>query len=280
MAHPLFDVEAHKLDCALKCLNDTRVQFYGWTQEQVEDSYEHDGNLAEKKALQMAMAIVKERERQDEFILDPELETPSTDVQRNETAKVYQAELFPQTQQIAPSAKYQQPAENLKAALPMPPEQTQKQKLQSSTILTPPSIVSPNFDKPHKGINWPHYENILKLYALGVLYKGELTRQQQQDKKDLEKAIEYVYRIKHPRARRHKFAKEIVEKACGRYIQYGKNIISALNITDEGLRASMMYDLEEEISKTHNPHNARQLDKTMHKSRNIVTMLRKRYQSK
>lgn len=280
MAHPLFDVDAHRLDCAVKCLNDTRVQFYGWTQEQVEDNYEREGNLAEQKAFQMALVIVKEQENaQDEFIEPEPEEKPATPHAPEPVGKPYQPELFPQTQQTESVAVYQQPVPNLEAALPTPPAQTPKQQLRSSTSLTPPSIVSPYFDRPHKGINWPHYENILKLYALGVLYKGELTQQQQQDKKDLEEAIEYVYRIKHPRARKQKSAAEIIKKIRGKYIPYGKNVITALNIQDEGIRSSVMNDLEEDILRTHNPHNAIQLGKVMKKSRAIVSLLRNRYRS-
>ena len=71
---------------------------------------------------------------------------------------------------------------NLSAALPTPPTLTFQQKLQAGTSL--PSIVSEGSDRPCQGINWAHYENLLKLFALGFLIRGEMTRQQKKDKSD------------------------------------------------------------------------------------------------
>ncbi len=164
------------------------------------------------------------------------------------------------------------------AALPTPPKQTIKQQLQGSTTFTPlPSIVSAGFNKAHTGINWPHYENMLKLFALGYLYHGKLTQQQQKDKDDLTQAIEEVGNAKFKK--KHLTAEEITERDSRVYMRYGQNVIRAMADPDPLVSERRLKDLRSEIPDTRNNNNATQLHKMMSKAKTIAMILQNRYKS-
>ena len=60
--------------------------------------------------------------------------------------------------QIAQTA---QETPDLFAAMPSPPKQTFKETLMSGTVFDP--IVTVGYAGRRNGINWPHYENLIKL---------------------------------------------------------------------------------------------------------------------
>jgi len=253
---PLFDIKAFEFDCAAKLLNDHRIQFYGQTRQQVENTYEQNGDCGEQESLRLAYAIVREHEN---------------------SLKAFDSEQegTPATTQAAPKKQIQQPVK-LAAALPTPPVQTSKQQLQNSTMFTPlPSIVSKGYDKQYNGINWPHYENILKLFALSYIYRGTLTAQQQKDKQDLIKAIEEVGNAK--QEKKHLSSDEIIHKATGAYLQFGQDTICAFAHPDQKISQALQYDLEVYINTRHNRQNQEQLRKISKKSVKIVEFIKNRY---
>ena len=165
---------------------------------------------------------------------------------------------------------------NLAAALPTPPAQTHKQQLKTGTIL--PSIVSEGSDRFCQGINWAHYENILKLFALGYLIRGEMTRQQKKDKSDLIAAIEKAGNAKYKK--KHLSAEEIIQRDSGVYLRYGKNVIRAMAEPDPQVSERRLKDLRSEIQDTRNDFNATQLHKMMSKAKTIYMTMQSRYNQK
>ena len=179
----------------------------------------------------------------------------------------------------------------LTAALPTPPAQTTQQQLQATTIFTPlPSIVSDGYERRHSGINWPHYENMLKLYALNLITRGRtLTPEQQQDKAELEEAIVAAEEARQERALAQRIArgkgpkkpKEPVRPALqdvlkqfenNRYIEAGHNVIHA-----RVLKMDTMEQVDFRIQHTINDNNSQQLDKVKQKALAIIEMMRVRY---
>ena len=165
---------------------------------------------------------------------------------------------------------------SLAPALPKKPKQTKKQTLKATTMFTPlPSIVEEGYDKPHKGINWPHYENMLKLFAFSYLVHGQLTQQQQKDKDDLTKAIETTGNARYKK--KHLSAEEIMERDSGVYMRYGKNVIRAMAEKDPLVSERRLKDLRSEIPDTRNDNNAIQLHKMMSKAKTVFMTLQSRY---
>lgn len=266
------DMKAYEADCAFKLLNDHRAQFYGWTGDQVDNAYEQEGDWAAQKAFRMAYAIVREQEK----LADASLSESASAIKKT---------------QIQGSSKPQQAILQLTAALPTPPTQTQKQKLQSSTMFTPQSIVSPLFDKTYRGTNWPHFENVLKLYALGLLIKGEMTPQQKKDKEELEAAITQVGRKKFKN--NNLSAQQIMKKTKGVYIEKGKEIIAnlfktldkadQLSLSTQDRQTEIQYTLDpyaREIKETQNEYNARQLSNVLSRARSIAIKMHGRYKTR
>ena len=250
----MFDVKANTVDCAQKCVLDMRAQYAGLSEAQISETLTNDASWGELEAFRTSLAIVRNQKKANE-----EKPMPRPLIPYHSRTQQLQMRLAP--------------------AMPPAPARTFRQALTSSTIFIPaPSIVSPGFKKKYTGINWANFENILKFYALGVLYKGALTQQQEKDKADLARAIEEVYKTKHPT--RPKTAQEIVDNVKGTYIQYGKDIIHALGVPDREIRSALMSNLESEITQTRNERNADQLRKVMRKSTDIVSLLRARYKSK
>ena len=170
-------------------------------------------------------------------------------------------------------------AEEVAAVLPAPPKQTHKQKLHNTTMLTRlPPIVEEGYDAPHSGINWPHYENMLKLFAFGFLVKDTLTSQQEVDKVALSAAIESVGNAHYKK--KHLSAEEIVHRANRTYMRYGKNVILAMAEPDPLVSERRLKDLRSEIFDTRNEDNARQLHKMMSKARSIYMTMQARYKQK
>ena len=164
-------------------------------------------------------------------------------------------------------------------AMPERPKQTMKQKLRGTTMFTPlPSIVSDGYMVQYRGINWAHYENMLKLFALGLLIRGEMTLQQAKDKEDLEKAIEEKGNAKYKK--KHLSATKIIERDSGVYMRYGKNVIRAMAEPDPIVSERRLKDLRSEIPDTRNNDNARQLHRTMSKAKTIFMTLQSRYKTK
>lgn len=164
-------------------------------------------------------------------------------------------------------------------AMPEQPKQTMKQKLQNTTMFTPlPTIVSEGYDDEHKGINWPHYENMLKLFALGLIVRGELTQQQKKDKEDLTQAIEVAGNAKYKK--KHLSAEEIIKRDSKVYMRYGRNVIRAMAEPDPIVSERRLKDLRSEIPDTRNENNATQLHKMMSKAKTIFMTLQSRYKTK
>lgn len=164
---------------------------------------------------------------------------------------------------------------DLSAALPPAPPQTKKEELKISVSPRAlESIVSKGFEFSYKWINWPHYENILKLYTISVLYKQNLTQQQQIDVADLRKAIEFVGnkgRVK-PLT-----AEEISRRQNGRYLTFGKRVIDAIAKEDAFESLIELQSLGKEIREERNYYNALHLQKVMDKSRSIFCTIQNRY---
>ena len=191
-----------------------------------------------------------------------------------------QEELFPVAQ---PHGKSQQMmldfGPDFVIPLPEKPKQTKKQALKATTMFTPlPSIVEEGYDKKHRGINWPHYKNMLKLFTLGYLIQGELTPQQQKDKDDLTQAIEKTGNAKYKK--KHLSAEEIIERDSGVYMRYGKNVIRAMAEKDPLVSERQLKDLRSEIPDTRNDNNAIQLHKMMSHSKAIFMSMQSRYKAK
>jgi len=162
---------------------------------------------------------------------------------------------------------------------PTAPQQTTQKALKSSTMFTPlPTIVSPAFTHKYRGINWPHYENMLKLFALGYLVRnGQLTQQQEKDKEELSEAIETVGNAK--AKKKKKTAEEIMNAADGVYMTYGRNVIRAMAEPDPIVSERCLKDLRSEIPDTRNDQNAIQLHKMMSKAKTIFMAMQSRYKT-
>ena len=169
---------------------------------------------------------------------------------------------------------------SIKAALPTPPAQTTQQALKATTIFTPlPSIVSAGYNQPHRGINWSHYENMLKLFALSYMYHGQvLTQQQEKDKADLEKAIEEAGNARYKK--KHLTAEQIMKRDEGIYMRYGENVIRAMAEPDPVVSERRLKDLRSEIPDTRVGDNATQLHKMMSKAKTIAMIMCARYSNK
>ena len=193
----------------------------------------------------------------------------------------------PQPQKPTPVAS--NPA--LTPALPTPPAQTTQQALKATTMWTPlPSIVSPGYDRQHTGVNWPHYENMLKLYTLNLLTRGRtLTTQQETDKTELEQAIVAAEEARLARALARKVARgkgpkkpkapetptlhDVLQRfENNRYLEAGHNVIHA-----QVLKMDTMDQVDFRIQHTINDNNSEQLDKVKQKALGIVRMMRVRY---
>jgi len=169
---------------------------------------------------------------------------------------------------------------SLQAALPTSPAQTVQQTLKATTIFTPlPSIVSFGYNQKHRGINWSHYENMLKLFALSYMYHGQvLTQQQEKDKADLEQAIEEAGNAKYKK--KHLTAEQIMKRDEGVYMRYGQNVIRAMAEPDPLVSERRLKDLRSEIPDTRVSDNAIQLHKMMSKAKTIAMVMRARYSNK
>lgn len=158
-------------------------------------------------------------------------------------------------------------------------KQSRGQALKATTMFTPlPSVVEEGCENNHRGINWPHYENMLKLFALGYLIQGTPTQQQEKDKVDLATAIEKVGNAQYKK--KHLDADKIIKNASGVYMCYGKNVIRAMAERDPQVSERCLKDLRSEILDTRNENNAKQLHKTMRKAKTIFMKLQSRYREK
>ena len=168
---------------------------------------------------------------------------------------------------------------DLSSALPPRPKQTPMQALKATTMFTPlPSIVEEGYGKQHRGIDWPHYENMLKLFALDYFVQETPTQQQEKDRKDLTMAIEQAGNAKYKKKRLT--AEEIIDRDSGIYMRYGKNVIRAMAEPDPQVSERCLKDLRSEISDTRNENNAIQLHKMMSKARTIFMKLQSRYRER
>lgn len=239
----------NEVDCAYKCVNDYQEYYLGWPLDQVVSHLLAQGNTGEAEALQAALAIIHKYENQQAIALAL--------IQQKKTKN----------------------AHKISAALPAPPTQTHQQKLKATTLLTPlPSIVSEGFAVSYRGINWAHYENILKLFALNYLIQGEMTPQQQKDKEDLTRAIESAGNAKYKKKRLT--AQQIIERDSGVYLRFGKNVIRAMAEPNPIVSERRLKDLRSEIADTRNENNAIQLHKTMSKAKTIFMTMQSRYNQK
>jgi hypothetical protein len=148
-------------------------------------------------------------------------------------------------------------------------------------MLSPPkmrSIVNPYYESSHAGINWPHYENILSLFALETLVQRPPTRQQQTDIEELSEAIENVANKAYKK--KHKLAQEVIKEEKGVYLNFGKSVIKTLSQNPQNAENCDLSEYQEEIHDTQNDFNAEQLQKTLKKSQEIFIALRNRYRSR
>ena len=161
---------------------------------------------------------------------------------------------------------------DISAALPPRPEHNLKDDLQSTTAITfLPSIVSPYFLGKYRGINWPHYENMLKLYALDFFVNGEPTEQQKRDREELQEAIEVKGNLKYKK--KHVSFKEVIESDTGVYMNYGKDVIRALVFCDR----KALQELHAQILNSYNSQDSRQREAMYTKASLIYKKLKDRY---
>ena len=168
--------------------------------------------------------------------------------------------------------------EALFAALPTPPVQNQEQKLKGSTMLTPlPSIVEEGYKEKHRHINWPHYKNMLKLFAIDFFIPDNMppTEQQKKDKEELEKAIEAVGNAGNKR--KHLSAQKIVKDSNGTYMSCGKNVIRAMAEKDKEIQAHLFWIIDREISEAPFDVDRKQRRLVKHAAKEIYNDLAKRY---
>lgn len=164
-------------------------------------------------------------------------------------------------------------------AYPPRPKQSIAKKSKTTTMLTPlSSIVEEGYEKQYNGINWPHFENMLKLYALDFFIDGTPTEQQKKDIAELTEAIEFTGNMKYKK--KHLTAKEILDGARGAYMNFGRRVINAMAEPDPYASEVKLNKLRFEISDTYNEINAGQLNKVMHKADAIFRAMRSRYREK
>ena len=168
----------------------------------------------------------------------------------------------------------------LDIVLPKEPKETLKSALKRTTMLTAlPTIVSEGFDAKHNGINWPHYENIWKLFALeNVFMSAKPTKQQEIDRQELREAIEIAGNARYKR--KHLTADEIIKRDSKVYVRYGKNIIRAKAERDPYASEVRLKDLRSDIYDTRSPENATQLRKVTHKVKAIYELMQARYNTR
>ena len=169
--------------------------------------------------------------------------------------------------------KQSSPSTDVSAALQKQPEQSLKQILNSSTFFIPlSSIVSDGYNKRCNGMNWPHHENMLKLFAIDFFIDGEPTQQQEKDKKDLIAAI--VERGIPSRKRNKPFTvEEIISHHSGSYMDYGRDVIRAIAKND----IAQLEALNAQVSDAYYQENSIQLRKINRKARDIFNQLQSRY---
>ena len=157
--------------------------------------------------------------------------------------------------------------------------ETYKEQLKRSTALSTVSIVSEGFDKPHSWINWPHYENMWKLFALeNVFILGKPTPQQEKDRQDLRCAIYIAGNAKYKRKRLT--VEEIIERDSKEYMTYGKNIIRAKAEKDSYTSERRLKSLRSDIYDTRSEENATQLRRVTHKVKAIYDQMMERYNTR
>lgn len=164
---------------------------------------------------------------------------------------------------------------DISAAMPAPLQQSRKSEWQNTTMFTPVEpVVSFGFLRSYRGINWPHYENMLKLYAVDLFIQnepdGKPTDQQEKDKAALEEAIEAKGNAKRVRPLT---VNEIVKRDSKVYMTYGKDIIYALVMCNE----KTLKELHAQITNSFNQRDAEQRKTMYNKATQIYNKLVDRY---
>ena len=252
---PIPNSEFFRFDCARKYLEDVRAQFPGLTIQQIIEHWRKEESWGELKAFVQALAIIRAHDKKEYIRLKRK--------QHRATQPKQKTNVQPPQTPVVP------------VVTPQTPQQTFSQALKSTTMLVrPDSIVSKGFEKEYNGINWPHYENILKLYTLNQLVEGEYTAQQQKDQADLLRAIKFVGNK--GRKRTSLSAEEVIQRQNGVYLNFGRSVIDALTDPDGIMSVVQLKELRAEILRA-DGYNAIQLQKVMDKSRQIVHMMQQRY---
>ncbi|MBP5160628.1 MAG: hypothetical protein ILP11_01060 [Alphaproteobacteria bacterium] len=181
--------------------------------------------------------------------------------------------------------------DSTKSKKPRVPENPHKEKprkprareLKETTVWTPlPSIVSTGYKSYHTYVNWEHYENMWKLFALNTYFirDNHPTRQQAKDQKDLQAAIEEAgnANFKTKRLDAQQIINNLVHsRNSGKYFRYGQNVIAAAATADATNPTAGLAALGVKICTTSDKHNADHLWQIMTKTRIIYHDLIKRY---
>ena len=165
---------------------------------------------------------------------------------------------------------------DVSAAMPAQPQQSFKNTLQNTTMLIPPeTILSSGYLKNYNGINWPHYENMLKLYGIKRFVdreeNGKPTLQQEKDMEVLNQAIEVTGNTQYKK--KHITAEEVVKRDTKVYMTYGMDIIHALVFCDR----MKLRELHAQILNSRNPHDSAQRETMYTKAASIYEKLAERY---
>jgi len=161
-------------------------------------------------------------------------------------------------------------------------EMNEMEELRSSvsSIALLPSILTKGWDAPKRnkhGKNWADMENLLKLYAIGLYFKGiEMTPQAQHDYQELSHAAE-VASLATGRKKGIPAQKRL-EKAKT-YLRFGLRTLDAEFQKDPGTRYYDLQDLEREIQETSNDHNAQKLTKSKNMAQRVAQFIRNRYRT-
>ena len=184
------------------------------------------------------------------------------------------------------------PNSSITDAYPPRPKQTYRQAANGSTMFTrPETLVSPGYTAPCRGMNWPHIENILKLYAISFFIVGTPTEQQKEDIEELSKAVRSGDDARAKRTNpTTKTAQEIISGEKRVYVKYGKDIIWALAgyeraLAEHNEEAERFYSDElkarnAEITNSYIQQDANQRRKVSEKANKIFELLGKRYRVK
>lgn len=154
-------------------------------------------------------------------------------------------------------------------------------KLSVAPVALLPSIVTPGWNAPRRNKfskNWPDMENLLKLYALGLYFKGKpMSYQANHDQEELTSVVETASIS--PKHKNGIPAQKRLENAKT-YLRFGLRTLDAFFTPDSAKRQYEMHDLDCEIYDTSNEYNADKLRRSKDMALRVGRIICERYNSK